>query len=183
MNALKGAALDDLVDLSLIQLINGSYPINAADFAGLKFDFDLNNNLRMRSIMLSRWQSQGLTDAQILAKKQQFTDLYNKYPLGVDFSTSGFPNFKPYRYKHNGVDVEIDIGALNPDPPIGVGGSNGSQLDMVAANNAMQQIYPNWTKPSGYTWHHIENSTKLELVSTDLHQAVRHSGGRSTYNF
>jgi len=30
------------------------------------------------------------------------------------------------------------------------------------------------------TWHHIENTKALQLIPKDLHQAVRHFGGRST---
>lgn len=183
VNVLKSGIPNEVVDLSLIQLINGGYPINAADFAGLNFSFDLVGNSRMKQIMEQRWSSQGFTAQEILVAKQKFAILNNKYPNGVTFSTEGFPIFSPYRYVHNGVPVEVDIGALHPNPPSGVSGSNGSSLDFKAADDLMKQIDPNWKKPAGYTWHHIENSTRLELVPSDIHQAVRHSGGRSTYSF
>ncbi|QYS87848.1 HNH endonuclease [Flavobacterium oreochromis] len=41
---------------------------------------------------------------------------------------------------------------------------------------------PEWVEPEGYTWHHIENSTELQLVPRDLHRIVKHHGGRSTMN-
>lgn len=62
-------------------------------------------------------------------------------------------------------------------------GTTGSQLDMRDANDAMKAIDPNWKQPPGTTWHHVENSTKLQLIPTDLHGAVGHSGGRNTYKF
>ena len=34
--------------------------------------------------------------------------------------------------------------------------------------------------PTGYVWHHVENSTELQLIPKDLHDAIRHTGGRAT---
>lgn len=31
--------------------------------------------------------------------------------------------------------------------------------------------------PKGYTWHHVEDGKTLILIPTDLHDAVRHTGG------
>jgi len=33
--------------------------------------------------------------------------------------------------------------------------------------------------PIGYTWHHNEDMQTMQLIPTDLHQAIRHSGGVS----
>ena len=52
---------------------------------------------------------------------------------------------------------------------------------MREANKVMKLKDPNWRQPKVYTWHHVENSSKLILVDTDLHEAVRHSGGRATF--
>lgn len=181
VNALKVGTSSEVVDLSLIQLINGSYPKNAADFAGLNFSFDLVGNPRMRSIMDERWK--GYSAVKKAKLELKFANLHASYPNGVNFSPEGFPIFTPYAYIHNGEHLKVDIGALHPDPPTGSGGSNGSLQDMSFANETMEQIDPSWTKPEGYTWHHIENTTQLELVPTNLHDAVRHSGGRSTCTF
>ena len=35
--------------------------------------------------------------------------------------------------------------------------------------------------PDGYTWHHDVDSGHMQLVPTDVHQACRHSGGRSLW--
>ena len=33
--------------------------------------------------------------------------------------------------------------------------------------------------PTGYTWHHVEDGKTMLLVPSDLHGAVRHTGGAS----
>ena len=33
--------------------------------------------------------------------------------------------------------------------------------------------------PNGYTWCHAENGTTMQLLPSDLHNAVRHTGGRA----
>ncbi|WP_328283781.1 HNH endonuclease [Pseudoalteromonas sp. DL2-H6] len=84
--------------------------------------------------------------------------------------------------KYKGYLVEVDIKKLNPDPTSGRG-TSGSQLDMRNANQLMENIDPAWKQPSTHTWHHVENSTKLQLIPSDLHSTVGHSGGRNTYSF
>jgi hypothetical protein len=160
------------VDLTKIQKIAGRYPINAEDYAGKYFYFQIEKN----PILLQRWSKLSATQQE--AKQKQFEIFAQKYPDGVGFSVQGFPDFYPYAYIYNGKVVEVDIGKLNPDP-IGTK-TKGSKLDMNDANKKMKEQYPEWEQPLGTTWHHIENGTKLLLVPTDIHQAVRHNGGRST---
>jgi hypothetical protein len=52
--------------------------------------------------------------------------------------------------------------------------------DFAAANAAMAKKYPGWKQPADYTWHHIEHSNKLILIPTDIHNAVKHTGGVAT---
>ena len=33
--------------------------------------------------------------------------------------------------------------------------------------------------PEGYTWHHVEDGKTMMLVPSDIHSAVRHTGGAS----
>jgi len=84
-------------------------------------------------------------------------DLAKKYTNGVKFTNDGFPDFSPY----SKAKVKID----------GLKGNTSS--DFTAANKAMGLK----STPSGYTWHHVEDGRTLMLVPTDLHQAVRHTGG------
>ena len=39
----------------------------------------------------------------------------------------------------------------------------------------------NGDTPEGYTWHHDTEAGHMQLVPTDVHQACRHSGGRSLW--
>ncbi|MEO2078270.1 MAG: DNRLRE domain-containing protein [Bacillus sp. (in: firmicutes)] len=84
-------------------------------------------------------------------------DLSKKYPDGVKFTNDGFPDFSPY----SKAKVQIE----------GLKGNTSS--DFTAANKAIGIK----STPSGYTWHHVEDGRTLMLVPTDLHQAVRHTGG------
>ena len=87
--------------------------------------------------------------------------LAKKYPAGVKFNAQGFPDFSPYARK------TMDIGKLNPS----------SSTDIMKVNRAAG--YGDIV-PDGFTWHHVEYSTKLQLIPTDLHNAVKHTGGRAT---
>ena len=93
-------------------------------------------------------------------KFKEGSALEMKYPKGVEFNEAGFPDFSPYARK------TVDIGKLNKS----------SSTDFSNAN----KLAGFKETPSRYTWHHVENSTKLQLVPTDLHTAVRHTGGRAT---
>ena len=85
-------------------------------------------------------------------------ELGKKYPDGVPISKDGYPDFSKYA-KHR--DTKID-------------GMKGDSTDFTKAN---REAGLNKT-PDGYTWHHNENGT-MELVPTDVHGAVAHTGGAS----
>ena len=84
-------------------------------------------------------------------------DLATKYPNGVVFNNEGFPDFSPYAK----IKVKID------------GLKGNTTTDFTAANKAVGLK----ETPGGYTWHHVEDGRTMILVPTDLHQAVRHTGG------
>lgn len=108
--------------------------------------------------------------------REKLSELAIKYPDGVNFSEQGFPDFGPYVLKQDGKKIEVDIKRLNP-------GKSGLDKDFVDATKEMRKIYPNWKQPMESVWHHVEYSTKLQLLPEDIHQAVGHFGGRETYNF
>ncbi len=85
-------------------------------------------------------------------------ELQVKYPNGVVFKPSGHPDFSPYSVK----TVPIKMTGDRP-------------RDFKLANEAAGLR----RTPEGYTWHHVEDGTTMQLVPTDLHEAVRHSGGVS----
>jgi A nuclease of the HNH/ENDO VII superfamily with conserved WHH len=87
-------------------------------------------------------------------------ELAEKYPKGVRFTRAGYPVFTPYaieRVKVDGLD-----GIMDHDNP---------------KANAAAGI-PGRKPPAGYTWHHVEDGRTMELVPSDLHENVQHTGGR-----
>ena len=86
-------------------------------------------------------------------------DLAKKYPNGVNFTKEGFPDFSPYRSK------SVQIQNLQGD----------AYYDFIKANQAAGYK----TTPKGFTWHHVEDGSTMMLVPSDIHGAVRHTGGAS----
>ncbi|PIA78152.1 hypothetical protein BFR04_07945 [Gaetbulibacter sp. 4G1] len=121
------------------------------------------NDLKDNSGGIQKVNGRNPINSKYAGKTKSFekgSTLAKKYPNGVEFTKSGFPKFTPYAKK------TVDIGSLNKN----------SSTDFAQANKMAGYS----ETPAGYTWHHVENSTKLQLVPTDLHQAVRHTGGRAT---
>ena len=87
--------------------------------------------------------------------------LAEKYPKGVRFTRAGYPVFTPYAIERVRVDG-LD-GIMNHDNP--------------KANEAAG--IPGKKPPAGYLWHHVEDGRTMELVPSDLHRAVQHTGGRA----
>jgi hypothetical protein len=87
--------------------------------------------------------------------------LAKTYPNGVRFTRAGYPVFTPYaveRVKVDGLD-----GIMDHDNP---------------KANAAAGI-PGKDPPDGFTWHHVEDGRTMELVPSDLHENVQHTGGRA----
>ncbi|ECF2471337.1 type IV secretion protein Rhs, partial [Salmonella enterica subsp. enterica serovar Oranienburg] len=89
-------------------------------------------------------------------------DIRGKYPHGVPFNHAGFPDFSRYSIKN----TRIELGASR-------------NVDFGRADRAVG-YGPGNPRPEGYTWHHHQDSGYMQLVPTDLHDAIRHSGGIST---
>lgn len=105
-------------------------------------------------------------------KNYQLKDsaLAKKYPKGVDFTNDGFPNFKPYAKTEVSFDLPSAASKAADTCLTGV-----NSHDFAMANKAAGFA----STPKGYTWHHCEDMKTLQLVPTDLHMAVRHTGGAS----
>jgi flagellar biosynthesis GTPase FlhF len=83
-------------------------------------------------------------------------ELRIKYPHGVYFTHSGFPDFTRYAIRR----VQINITGNN-------------KIDKVLANKAA-----GYTKtPKDYVWHHHHDGKTMELIPLDLHDAIQHTGG------
>jgi len=77
----------------------------------------------------------------------------------------GFARFEPYIYvDESGRTYEVELDKIT-----------GDDRDDYKANKAMGIK----DKPDGYTWHHLEDAKTLILVPEDLHDAVKHTGGRA----
>ena len=63
--------------------------------------------------------------------------------------------------------ILINIGTLTGD----------SKKDVNIAETIYQKMGNKWE--AGYTWHHVENTTTLLRVPTNIHQLVDHTGGMS----
>jgi hypothetical protein len=83
---------------------------------------------------------------------------------GVPFDKNGFPDFSKHLYK-GGINDVIIKGT----------GNRGS--DFAAANKAAG--YP--STPTGHTWHHHQDTGRMQLVEKTAHWKTGHTGGMSLW--
>lgn len=89
----------------------------------------------------------------------------SKHPkTKVPFDKDGFPDFSKNLYKDGVNDVNI-----KPT------GNRGSDID--AANKAAGYS----ETPRGQTWHHHQNTGRMQLVDSKIHSATGHTGGFSLW--
>ncbi len=82
-----------------------------------------------------------------------------KYPHSVHFNGAGFPDFSRYSIKN----VVIEPGRSRK--------VDYRRADIAAGYNSEKP------RPKGYIWHHNEHVGYMQLVPSDLHEAVKHTGG------
>lgn len=82
-----------------------------------------------------------------------------KYLHGVPFNHAGFADFSRYSIK----SVTITLG-------------NSWNADFKLAAK-VAGYGPSNPRPVNDTWHHHENTGYMQLISTDIHNAVKHTGG------
>lgn len=89
----------------------------------------------------------------------------------------GNPDFSEYTYKAKGADGSTVDGSVQ----IELSRTGDRNADFQAAREAMAEKLgkENFREPDGWTWHHKEDGTTMELVPSDLHNNVPHSGGVS----
>jgi hypothetical protein len=86
-------------------------------------------------------------------------ELRAAYPNSVQFTPQGFPDFSPY------AQAEVQITGL----------TGNYTIDSAVANKAVGlTVAP---EDYGYVWHHVEDGITMQLVPSDIHTAVRHTGG------
>ncbi|MCG8333545.1 MAG: DUF4157 domain-containing protein [Proteobacteria bacterium] len=88
--------------------------------------------------------------------------LRGKYPHSVHFSGAGYPDFSRYSIKN----VRIELGKSR-----GVDFSRADKAAGFSRNNP---------RPDDFTWHHHQDSGYMQLVPTDIHDWIKHTGGIAT---
>lgn len=83
--------------------------------------------------------------------------LRERFPQSVIFNAEGFPDFRPYAIR------EVRL------PYLGIG----RWQDFKLANELSGLLFT----PPGFTWHHVQDGTTMQLIPRELHAAVRHTGG------
>lgn len=87
-------------------------------------------------------------------------DLAERYPDGVQFTNDGFPDFSPYATRTVTFDPQYQ---------------GNTTTDFTDANRLATLA----RTPDDYTWHHHQDTRTMQLVPTEIHDAVRHAGGRA----
>lgn len=82
---------------------------------------------------------------------------------GVPFDKNGFPDFSQYVYKLNGKPVDVHIGNLTGDV---------AKDEALALSKAGLK-----STPKGYTWHHHQDTGRMQLVEEVVHKKTGHTGG------
>ena len=82
------------------------------------------------------------------------------HPSGVPFTKQGFPDFSKYVVKQ--VDIKLT-------------GSRTKDFALANKKFGFKET------PKGYTWHHHENATTLQLIPKKIHDAVKHTGGQAIF--
>ncbi len=89
----------------------------------------------------------------------------------------GNPDFSDYTMKTPGADGKM----VDASVEIKLDPTGNRNTDFGEARRAMAEKLgrDNYREPEGWTWHHKEDGTTMELVPSDLHNNVPHSGGVS----
>lgn len=153
---------------AILPTAKGKMPINSRTYAGNVYYFNPHLNSGLKSRLK---KGNGIVDlrGQSTLSYDDLVKLDKLYPEGVPFTKEGYPDFSKVAARgKDGKPIKIDIGTL----------SGNSNKDRIKAETKYQEL--GYSASSGFTWHHIENSTELLRVPKEIHQLVDHSGGMST---
>lgn len=101
---------------------------------------------------------------------------------GINYR-NGKPDFSPFvKRDANGRPMETPISNMRGD-------HRGADGDFGQARDAMEERYGSWNatkQEKGYTWHHNEDTSTMQLVDTRIHASgqggATHAGGASAVN-
>ncbi|MDB5781861.1 PAAR-like domain-containing protein [Caballeronia mineralivorans] len=82
---------------------------------------------------------------------------------------NGYPDFSPYKYDGDLGESEVKIDMT---------GNNNA--DFKQANQQARFGAGANDHPDGYTWHHNEDGTTMQLIQSDVHDAAPHTGGAAS---
>lgn len=92
--------------------------------------------------------------------------------------TGGYPDFSPYVYEQAYTDPATGRGAL-VTAEVTIDDMINDDKDFGAANRQMELRVPGWRQPSGWTWHHNQDTSTMQLVPAALNLHAKHMGGAS----
>ena len=101
------------------------------------------------------------------------SDLAKKYPDGVKFTEEGFPDFTPYTHE---ATIMKDGKSVTKTADVQIEPGTSRDMDFRNADKELG-ITEAYRKEHKLTWHHHEDTGRMILVPTDLHQKVNHTGG------
>ncbi|WP_410478191.1 HNH endonuclease [Pseudomonas syringae group sp. J309-1] len=101
----------------------------------------------------------GADDIPLINGRKPMNNQYagSTHPSGVKFNKQGFPDFSPY------AKVQVEIKGL----------TGNYTKDAAMANKAAGLK----GTPDGYVWHHVEDAKTMQLITKEIHNAARHTGG------
>ena len=92
-------------------------------------------------------------------------ELQAKYPNSVEFNEKGFPRFEPYIHiDEEGRRYMVELDNIT-----------GDYRDNDNTNRAMGIV----KEPKGITWHHVEDTRTMIGIPSDIHDPIKHTGGRA----
>lgn len=108
-----------------------------------------------------KWKEKG---GKVKDNPDGSTTYTNKDGVSVTYNDKGFPDFSPH----------------SPESPVKIDDMKGDHYhDYKAANKASGRSDLGAEPPEGYTWHHMEDGERMQLVSDDVHGEFSHTGGAS----
>ena len=141
-----------------------------------------------RSVRNQDLAGQGYPNSRLPVSRSSGESVRSKYQNDVPLNQHAEPDFSRYsltkvKIKPTGVRAADDLAAnreaakltakgLTPKgtPAVGKGEANTFGSRFVDANGKPQT-------PKGYTWHHKDADGTMELVETNIHSKVGHTGG------
>ncbi len=122
-----------------------------------------------------------------LREAAEAAPIAGRLPIGHRYAGQDFPRDKlPKKYRDKGLHVdaegfpEFERHALtlpNGKKSVQIEYTGSRRRDFAAANKAAGLD----ETPENFTWHHHQELGKMELIPTELHDAVKHSGGVATH--